>query len=273
MDRALLVGINAYPTQPLKGCLNDINDMREELVERHGFSLADIVVLHNGDATRDTIEMELGRLVKNLDPGDRVLFHYSGHGVQMESADPVAEPDGLDEVICPIDFDWDEPRTALRDKDIHQIFQVVPGGVQFVWISDSCHSQGLTRAFAGHEPVRSKSLVPPPEVAARLESIRARLSARLRAVAPEPRVLARAWMAAHVGLLAACSSHRTAVETTFGGRPNGAFTRLFLDTLVAQPDQSLVDLVRAVAVKTARYDQTPQAEGEDAILDQPFFRA
>ncbi|HET7402221.1 MAG TPA: caspase family protein, partial [Usitatibacter sp.] len=32
-NRALLVGINAYPGQPLNGCVNDVKDMAGLLVD------------------------------------------------------------------------------------------------------------------------------------------------------------------------------------------------------------------------------------------------
>jgi hypothetical protein len=51
MNRAFLVGINAYPGNSLNGCVNDITDMAQFLVERCGFQHADIRLLTDGRAT------------------------------------------------------------------------------------------------------------------------------------------------------------------------------------------------------------------------------
>jgi metacaspase-1 len=42
MNRALLVGINRYPSAPLNGCINDIEDMAKFLVDKCVFTKSDI---------------------------------------------------------------------------------------------------------------------------------------------------------------------------------------------------------------------------------------
>ena len=39
MNRALLVGINKYPSSPLNGCINDIQDMADFLVGKCKFAM------------------------------------------------------------------------------------------------------------------------------------------------------------------------------------------------------------------------------------------
>jgi hypothetical protein len=89
-------------------------------------------------ATKTAIVERLNLLVSGARPRDRLVFHYSGHGAQMPTRNPAAEVDKLDEVICPVDFDWSDEH-AIRDKDFYKIFAAVPDGVEFIWISDSCH--------------------------------------------------------------------------------------------------------------------------------------
>jgi hypothetical protein len=49
-------------------------------------------------------------------------------------------------LICPYDFsDADATQTAIRDKEFAKFFASIPKGVHFVWISDSCHSEDLSR--------------------------------------------------------------------------------------------------------------------------------
>ena len=144
MNRALLVGINAYPGNELNGCVNDVKDMADFLVKYCNFQYGDIRLLVDERATTDGIKVRLGWLLNGLRPGDRVLFHYSGHGAQVPTRNPQGEVDGLDEVICPVDFDWTDDH-MIRDKDFHSMFSTIPEGVEFVWVSDSCHSQDLSR--------------------------------------------------------------------------------------------------------------------------------
>lgn len=99
-DKALLVGINRYPGAPLAGCVNDIQDMAHFLVNKMHFSPASIRLLADGRATTQAILDRLHWLVADLKAGDRVVFHYSGHGAQVPTRNPEGEVDGLDEVVC-----------------------------------------------------------------------------------------------------------------------------------------------------------------------------
>ena len=45
MNKALLVGINNYPTAPLRGCINDVTDMASFLVDKCGFQKGEIRLL------------------------------------------------------------------------------------------------------------------------------------------------------------------------------------------------------------------------------------
>ncbi len=86
---ALLIGINQYPsTQPLGGCLTDVELQRELLIHRFGFQAADILTLTEQQATRQQIETAfVEHLAKQAQPGDVVVFHFSGYGrrVQMKA--------------------------------------------------------------------------------------------------------------------------------------------------------------------------------------------
>ena len=171
MNRALLVGINAYPSQPLRGCVNDVVDMARLITSKpFGFKKKGVRLLTDARATRDAIWDLLGWLTAGLRAGDRVLFHYSGHGVQLPTRNPAGEVDKLDEAICPVDFDWTDA-TTIRDKEFARIFSAVPPGVEFVWISDSCHSQDLTRVMLPPSvDIRIKTMLPPADIEWRLQT-------------------------------------------------------------------------------------------------------
>src|SRR5262249_33204890 len=142
MNRALLVGINAYPGNELHGCVNDVTDMAEFLVGHCGFDEGDIRLLTDSRATTDAIKERLNWLLDGLKAGDRVVFHYSGHGAQFPIRGANGKVTRVDECICPVDFDWTEEH-AIRDKQFGDMFKLIPSGVDFEWVSDSCFSGDL----------------------------------------------------------------------------------------------------------------------------------
>src|SRR5919202_4824083 len=100
---ALLVGINQYPSQPLRGCVNDTELQRQLLVHRFGFNPKDIYTVTDGQATRQGIlEAFEEHLIRQAKPGDVVVFHYSGHGSQVNDPDG-DNPDKLNSTFVPID--------------------------------------------------------------------------------------------------------------------------------------------------------------------------
>jgi len=266
MNRALLVGINNYPGNPLRGCLNDISDMADFLVARCAFAESDIRLLTDRRATKQAIVERLDWLLHGLQPGDRVLFHYSGHGAQVPTRNPQGEVDGLDEVICPVDFDWTDA-TMIRDKDFARYFSVIPAGVEFVWISDSCHSGDLTRGLPQRMNSRRKCLELPLDLAWRLRTA--------RALKITPDTLTRSAARLNLALIAGCRSDQTSADAVFNKRFNGALTYYLLQTLKAKdglklPLQRVVERTR-LALKKGRYEQIPQLEGSAKLFNLSFL--
>ena len=56
--RALLIGINKYQIDgaDLRGCVNDVEDLRSALVECYDFKKSDITVLTDGAATKKAMQ-------------------------------------------------------------------------------------------------------------------------------------------------------------------------------------------------------------------------
>jgi metacaspase-1 len=269
MNRALLVGINEYPGAPLRGCVNDVVGMADLLVGRFGFAHADIRLLVDRRATTRAILSRLGWLLVGAQAGDRLLFYYSGHGAQVATRNPQGEVDGLDEVICPVDFDWSD-RHLIRDKQFHKMFANVPAGIEFVWVSDSCHSGDLTRELPGNPAAgdrRIKALVPPADMAWRIRTAKTETPVR-------PLSITRAADTVHVGLVAGCKSDQTSADAFFEGKANGALSYFLQEELKrGASERPLTDVVVAVTqqLKTAGFDQTPQLEGASEIEQAPFL--
>ncbi|KAF3765595.1 hypothetical protein M406DRAFT_97279 [Cryphonectria parasitica EP155] len=142
--KALLIGINYFGSQnELKGCINDVHNVSNFLMQNYNYKREDMVILTDDASnpvlqpTKDNIIRAMGWLVKDARPNDALFLHYSGHGGQTKDLDG-DEDDGYDEVIYPVDF---KQRGHIVDDQIHAIC-VAPlqPGVRLTCIFDSCHS-------------------------------------------------------------------------------------------------------------------------------------
>ena len=271
MNKALLVGINKYPDPEnfLHGCINDINDMADFLVSKCNFKMNEIRLLADNRATKANIVERLIWLVKDAKPGDRLVFHYSGHGAQMATRNNSGEVDKLDEVICPWDFDWTDAH-ALRDKEFVKIFKSVPEGVSFVWISDSCHSGDLSKAFVKKKTgTKNKRMIPPADIEWRNETAASlHMKTNTLKIAAKPLQLS---------LISGCESKQTSADAVFNKRANGALTYYLLKELkttkgLVSPLTTIVKNLNA-ALDKGGYSQNPQLEGDSLLMKKAFLKA
>ncbi|RHZ84486.1 hypothetical protein Glove_81g36 [Diversispora epigaea] len=142
--RALLIGINYFNSQfELKGCINDVVNIKNFLIKSYGFREIDMIILTDDQRNpknipnRRNIIAAMRWLVKDARQNDSFFFHYSGHGGQEKDLDG-DEDDGYDETIMPLDF---QTQGQIIDDDMHKIMvQSLPAGVRLTAIFDSCHS-------------------------------------------------------------------------------------------------------------------------------------
>jgi len=275
VSKALLVGINAYPNSPLSGCVNDVANMANLLMQQYNYRPQDIILLKDREATTANILKYLEWLV-DVPAGSRVMFHFSGHGTQTAHGGN-DEPDGMSELICPVDFDWSQAR-MITDNQLVQFFQKIPAGCTFNWVSDSCHSGDLTRDMAvpttffkklwyklafwkKTTPIISKAMPIPPSMVMKLAQAKRK---GLKSRAMSGGVL-------EVGFISGCMSNQTSADTEMNGQPCGALTYFLVKKLKQMPNDSVKNVVAAVNVDlTAHgYTQRPQAEG--TRIDRPFL--
>ncbi len=184
---------------------------------------------------------------------------------------PIRDANGkvsrIDECICPVDFDWTEEH-AIRDKEFNKIFSTMPKGVGVTWVSDSCHSGDLGKAFL------------PPNQKAKAMPMPADIQWRMRT--------ADTAGAKHVGfehvikdfgavLVSGCGRLETSTDAEIDGRYNGALTYFFLKTLhglngLTQPLESAVARTRAELVRNG-YAQHPQLQGAADLMVLAFLSA
>ncbi|MEM3794112.1 MAG: caspase family protein [Candidatus Bathyarchaeia archaeon] len=292
--KALLVGINKYriPGADLSGCVNDVTNIRDVLLKHFGFTVPEIRVIVDERATKKNIMDRLRWLVDGAKPGDKLLFHFSGHGSQIRDREGDELKDHMDEILCPHDMDWDG--TFITDDELRELFGTLPDGVVLDVILDCCHSGTGTReaiVYAGEmgsegaweqgcggegvqrsggagergsrgaEGIRGQTRIvprflrPPVDIECRVEDD-----------LPIRRILRGSGSGVqmkHV-LYAACRDNQTAADAYIGGRYNGAFTYFLCRRLRdANGDVTRGELVRRVreSLRYHGFGQIPQLEG------------
>jgi hypothetical protein len=265
-NKALLVGINKYPDprNELRGCVNDILEMEHFISETNKvYPKQNIKKLTNKEATKKEIFTQLKWLIEGAEDGDQLLFHYSGHGAQAPTLSSSLEKDGLDEIICPYDFDGTN-KTSLRDKEFAQLFAGIPKGVHFVWISDSCHAEDLSRDPYITNQTHYRFFTGLSHFEQRVKEEDERTDISIGSIAPVMSPLNGA-------LLSACQSHELSADAYINKRFIGAFTHYLIENLNKYCDlknmRSIIEIVNKDLAKNG-YDQNPQSEG---LLENKFF--
>ncbi len=298
-DKALLLGINTYKkVNSLRGCVNDVDNMRNLLTEIFGFNPSNVKLLLNEKVVKKHVTAQMAWLFQDAKPNDRVVFHYSGHGSQTVDLDG-DEDDDADELLCLYDMDFDDPDTYLLDDELRDWTKKLPTGVRLTLVLDSCHSGTGTRMLmapvAGKPNKQVPMMVDPKTTIARaltgntqsrgLGAADAALIAtdpqhddlvRVRyveppqaikdAIAARGRKATRGLVVANMNhvLLAGCKDDQTSADATIGGTPNGAFTYYLCHTIRAGGSnlerRDLIDRVER-ALRDGHFTQVPQLEG------------
>ncbi|KAK7246746.1 hypothetical protein RIF29_41616 [Crotalaria pallida] len=142
--RAVLCGVTYGKRKyRLKGTIDGINAMKALLVENFKFPIDCIRILteeahdRNLIPTRRNILESLRWLVKDCQPGDSLMFYFSGHSLKQADFNE-DEIDGLDESICPVDF---KKEGTITDDEINStIVWPLKKGVILHVIVDADHS-------------------------------------------------------------------------------------------------------------------------------------
>jgi hypothetical protein len=223
--RALCVGINSYPTAPLRGCVADAHAWARALAAK-GFEQPELLLEER--ATREGILAGLQRLIGSSRPGDVVVFQFAGHGTQLPDVNDDefgGDSPGLDEALCPYDF---ASGAFLIDDDLGSILSSAPAGVNLTLFIDCCHSGTISRFGVGHatgttgpaSDERPRFINVTPETMAAHQRFRASMGRRRALTSGGPDSMPEV-------LFSACLSHEVAWES--GG--HGEFTVRALQVL------------------------------------------
>ena len=262
--RALCVGINDYPgsKMDLAGCVNDARDW-QALLEDRGFTVR---CLHDSAATCARMMEELNALVGQGRQGDSLVFTFSGHGSWLPDDDR-DEPDERDEMMCPYDVMQDH---YLLDDNLHEVFSRKAIGVRLFVLADCCHSGSVVRyapspAKPDDAPIKARFL--PPYVFAKGNR------ALERAIDRAVKMPARTKTTYPVLLISGCQDTEFSYDTSFNGRPNGAFTRTAIDALADASITTVRAWYEAIRrrLPSPALPQTPQLFGSREARSWALF--
>ena len=213
--KALLIG-NNYPKSscPLNGCINDINDMASHLKSR-GWNANEIEL--KTEATKLATIFSLSSIasqswIRNL---DFVYVHYSGHGTQVADVNGDEAEDGLDEAICPADF---QTAGVITDDFMNSLCKMFNPRTKVRFVFDACHSGSCLDLPITHSTSKEKKTA-------------TTITKNLKG---------------NITLLSGCMDSQTSADAVYAGRPQGALTAHLLQALKENPDASGLEVLDRV---------------------------
>lgn len=270
---ALLVGINDYKgISDLRGCINDVTNVRNVLKTYFGFGNENIRILVDDRATRDNILFRLEKMIDAATEGDYLIFHFSGHGSQIRDRENDELKDHMDELICPYDMNWENG--FITDDMLRDRLDKLAEGVHMEIMLDCCHSgtgtrnHGLGRpAELGPEhPMKNRYLPPPVDIQSRYQGEEEKLD-RL-AFKNEEQIILN-----HV-LWAGCKDHQLSADAYIAGDYNGAFSYYFCKHIRESGGMISREELNSRLLNSLDYnnfDQIPQLECENPKKPQNVF--
>jgi len=291
MNKALLVGINKYSGSPLRGCVNDILMTYKMLTEKLNFKNEDITILTDQESIKKNIMLNVDKLTTNVQSGDIIYFHYSGHGSQVNVKDwtDSDEVDGRDEIICPIDLDWNDP---FRDHELGNYFKRTPKDSTVLVVLDCCHSGTGLRIFDfdketcilkdPKEPINR--FIPPP-ISNILSNPKIRIDSNLNFVLPDfdekdiqtkkNNFLIDTTKQGDVILISGCQDNQTSADAWINNMYCGALTYTLNKVLYqANYDITYKTLIKEInrELDNSGFDQNPQLECKPDFFQRKFLK-
>ena len=295
--KVLLVGINTYPRMPLRGCINDIENMRALLGNQYQLGDEALQILRDDEATTAAIEDKL-RWLAQPDDGDGPpvrLFHFSGHGTYVVDRNG-DEPDGRDEALVPYDYNQSG---AMTDDALRDVYNQFAPETHLLLTMDCCHSGTITRNAAEDITYRflPNSLNEQLQFDEAAQRVQAERNAYIREQLRDLRgqsVSEDEWdrrfqeaatrfdkkhfgvdkLRGNVVLIAACRADQTAADARIGGNFTGAFT-YYLTEVLRERGQGITyhDLIGEVGQRlyANHFLQVPQLECSAANQECNFI--
>jgi metacaspase-1 len=267
--KAFCVGINDYPYDgsDLNGCVNDARAWAEVLVNHFDFSVSNVRVITDSEATKDKMVGGIKDLLAGARSGDVLVFTNSSHGTYV--AETGGDEPTYDEALCP----YDTADNLLLDDELRELFADLPEGVNLTMISDSCHSGTVTRAAIGDN---LPGIATPDDRRVRF------LSPALRGdpVLENPFKVSPHRMEKYPErkmkevLLSGCTDKEYSYDALIGGTYHGAMTYYALQVIRAANYRITYDQLHTrvnFLLAEAGYPQHPQLEGNRSNKRRQIF--
>ncbi|ORY06989.1 hypothetical protein K493DRAFT_332938 [Basidiobolus meristosporus CBS 931.73] len=290
--KALLIGINYIGTSAqLRGCINDVHNMKRFLMEHYGFRSQDMVILTDDQRdprfqpTRANIINGMNWLVNGAQPNDAYFLHYSGHGGQTEDLDG-DELDGTDETILPVDY---KQAGEIVDDEINAILvRRLPPGVRLTAVFDSCHSgtvMDLPYVYSSHGKLKEmnpmalaghslqRAMLDPASAMSPIAVV-SLLGNMLDAKGKERRNQEAKSSVADVIMFSGCKDYQTSADTSQEGFGNtGAMSYAFITALSRTKNLTYLQLLqtlRQIMVDKGYTQQPSMSSGRPIDVNAMF---
>ncbi|HLP61610.1 MAG TPA: caspase family protein [Candidatus Deferrimicrobium sp.] len=253
----LLIGIDDYKIsglENLKGTENDLQLIKDVLLNNLGFQEQEITVLKNKNATHSGLEKAFSQLAEKINNGDFVYIHYCGHGSQTLDNDGDEYPGLYDQTWVPYGSRSDRMEGKdcydITDDELHQwLLPIFNKTEHVVIVSDSCYSAGVTRGNI----LSARSVSPD-----------------LRHYPSIGKIVVKKDFADGI-IIGAAQDDELAFEAIFDGKIHGLFSWYWLDSLKkSRPGDTWSDLFQRTYIMVSNYfdQQHPQFQGD---ADKPVF--
>jgi len=286
--KALLIGINYVGTRAeLRGCHNDVENMKNFIMQRAGYKSDDMVILTDRPGsdmrsipTRQNITAAMNWLVRGAQPGDALFFHYSGHGGQVKASQG-DEADGYNETILPLDY---EQAGQMEDDEMHELLvRPLPIGCRLTALFDSCHSGtalDLPFVYTTSGQIKEPNVVAGVgkgllsagmayargDMGGLVKGLFSTFTTAKNTGSAEAFTKAKKASGADVVMLSGCKDSQTSADATEAGKATGAMSWAFVKVLTEYPQLTYQQLLNATRDALAtKYSQKPQMSSSHPI--------
>jgi len=243
---AILVGVNCYLKQPLKGCVRDVREIATYLAK--GPDTIHVQLFTASQAadpqslgpvedpkswpTYDNVKSSIMMVSSLAKPGDFIYIHYSGHGTRME---PSAANNHFGDVAWNLlEGENGDGIRYFRGVELASLVNdMVRKGIKATVVLDCCFSGGVSRD-SGPGNIRSLDYDADVDMAYPPDPTTESLDLETVGGASRGGSMLPNWLLSpdNYTILAACGPHEVAKEIEFpDGRIHGALSYLLLYTL------------------------------------------
>ena len=238
---AVLAGSNFLGTEnQLAGCINDLIDVRK-MIEGTGITI--LADLRDAQMTTANWKAALMNAAAIAQPGDVIFHMHSHHGATLPDAN---EPNGVEEIWCPNDFDWSPEHMIDEEWLSHTLLASMKTGVRWVDWADCCHAGNSFRGLwcPGEKP----RFIPNPD----LKDFDAKKVSPIVVSHQNVKGI----------LLAGCRCDQTSADAYINGEHCGAFSHSMEQAIAGNPAGTYQDIMLKATqlLGLGGYDQKPELD-------------